>query len=285
MADFIVAGNIVDIHRDPDPSSELVTQALMNTPIIVGEVSGDWAYVTLPDYCGWIATSAIETPIVRGYCAGEGTCGVALPYSIVVTVPCAKLYRRADSDEIQEEVYLSTVLPYIDLAHPRRLRVALPGGAEGWLARADVTVRSNAELFPQQELSVVTAYAKAFLGVPYLWGGTSWCGIDCSALVQLCYRMAGYILPRDAQPQDAALSHNIERKHMQAGDLIFFGHEQITHVALALNKYEYIHAEGQQYNQVTINSLDSAHPAYTDLAERIWSIKRVHERSEGDEHN
>jgi cell wall-associated NlpC family hydrolase len=177
------------------------------------------------------------------------------------------------------------VLPYIDLAHPRRLRVALPGDAEGWLAREDVAVRSNAELFPQQELSVVTAYAKAFLGVPYLWGGTSWRGIDCSSLVQLCYRMGGYILPRDAEQQYEVLSQDIKREDMQAGDLIFFGRKQITHVALALNKYEYIHAEGQHYNRVTMNSLDQVHPAYADLAEHIWGIKRVHERNEGDEHN
>lgn len=284
MADFIVASSIVAIHRDPDPSSELVTQALMNTPIVVGEVSGDWTYVTLPDYSGWMATNEIETPIVRGYCEGEGTCGVTLPYSIVVTVPYTKLYQRAESDKIQGEVYLSTVLPYIDLAYPRRLRVALPRGAEGWLAREDVAVRSNAELFPRQGPSVVTAYAKAFLGVPYLWGGTSWRGIDCSGLVQLCYRMGGYSLPRDAEPQYAALPHDVQREYMQAGDLIFFGHKQITHVALALNQYEYVHAEGQRYNQVTINHLDKTHPAYSDLAEHVWGIKRVHERNMRDEH-
>jgi cell wall-associated NlpC family hydrolase len=286
MANFIVASSIADIHRDPDPSSELVTQALMNTPVIVGEISGDWTYVTLPDYSGWMATKEIETPIVRGYCEGEGTCGVTLPYSVVVTKPYAKLYQHlyAENDEILAEVYLSTALPYIDLAHPQRLRVALPRDAEGWLAREDVEVRSNTELFPQQEISVVISYAKAFLGVPYLWGGTSWRGIDCSGLVQLCYRMGGYILPRDAEPQYGALPHEIQREHMQAGDLIFFGHKQITHVALALNKDTYIHAEGQQYNQVTINSLDKAHPAYSALAERIWGIKRVHERSKEDEH-
>jgi gamma-D-glutamyl-L-lysine dipeptidyl-peptidase len=284
MVDFIVASSIADIHRDPDPSSELVTQALMNTPLIAGEVSGDWTYVTLPDYSGWIATNEIETPIVRGYCEGEGTCGITLPYSIVVTAPSTKLYKHAADNNTLGEVYLSTVLPYIDLAHSQRLRVALPGNAEGWLAHTDVEVRSNTELFPKQALSVVTSYAKAFLGVPYLWGGTSPRGIDCSALVQLCYRMAGYILPRDAKPQYDVLFHNVEREHLQAGDLIFFGYKQITHVALALNKHEYIHAEGQQYNQVTINSLDNAHPAYSDLAERIWGIKRVYERNKEDEY-
>jgi len=285
MADFIVAGNLVAIHRDPDPSSELVTQALMNTPVTVGEVSGSWTYVTLPDYSGWIATSEIETPIVHGYCEREGTCGLPLPYSIIVTSPSTQLYQSGDGDAVLGEVYLSTVLPYINLSHPQRLRVALPAGAEGWLSRADVEVRSNTELFPRQELSVVTSYAKAFLGIPYLWGGTSCRGIDCSGLVQLCYRMGGYNLPRDAQPQYEALSRSITREQMQTGDLIFFGQKQITHVALALNNYEYLHAEGQHYHQVIINSLNKAHPAYTaDLADCIWGIKRVYERSKEDEY-
>src|SRR5436305_14274488 len=103
MADFIVAGSIVDIHRDPDPSSELVTQALMNTPIVVGEGSGDWTYVSLPDYSGWMVTNEIETPIVRGYCEGEGTCGITLPYSIVVTAPYTKLYRRSEERRVGKE--------------------------------------------------------------------------------------------------------------------------------------------------------------------------------------
>ena len=97
-------------------------------------------------------------------------------------------------------------------------------------------------------------YARAFLDVPYLWGGTSWRGIDCSGLVQLCYRMGGYILPRDADQQWAALSHDVERSELQPGDLLFFGREQITHVAIALNAHSYLHAEGQRYNRVLVSS-------------------------------
>jgi cell wall-associated NlpC family hydrolase len=97
--------------------------------------------------------------------------------------------------------------------------------------------------------------------------------------------MGGHFLPRDAETQYEALPHDIKLEYMQAGDLIFFGRKQITHVALALNNYSYIHAEGQYYNQVTMNSLDKAHPAYADLADYMWSIKRVHERSGRDEHD
>ncbi len=273
---FIIAVSIADIRRDPDPQSELVTQALMNVSAVTGETTGEWTHVTLPDYSGWILTNQLETPIVKGYCEGEGTCGVPLPYSVVVTVPHAPLYLHEEGEETQGELYLSTAVPYIDLAHPQRVRVALSGDKEGWLAREHIETRDNSELFPRQSISIVTSYAKEFLGVPYLWGGTSWRGLDCSGLVQLCYRMGGYILPRDAYQQHDALSQSIKREELEPGDLIFFGRERITHVAVALNKYDYIHAEGQNYNQVMISSLDSHHPAYnSSLAEVIWAIKRV----------
>ena len=63
---------------------------------------------------------------------------------------------------------------------------------------------------------------------------------------------------------------------MQQGDLVFFGSQEITHVAMALNTKEYIHAEGQNYNQVVINSFDPADAHYYPRLDQIvWAIKRV----------
>lgn len=275
--DFVVATSVADIRRDPDPEAELVTQALMNMTAVAGEASGAWTHATLPDYKGWIRTSELELAIVRGVCEGdEGTCGVALPYSVVVTTPHAPVYTHAEGDDILFEVYLSTVLPYIDLSHPQRLRIALPGDKEGWIPRECVDLRNNNALYPLQDISVVTEYARSFFGVPYLWGGTSWRGIDCSGFVQLCYRMGGQDIPRDADEQHDALTQSVSRSEMQAGDLIFFGSKQITHVGMALNKHEFIHAEGQDFNRVLIHSLDPKHPDYhARLDSIIWALKRV----------
>lgn len=273
---FVIAVSIADIHLEPDAASELVTQALLNVPVIPGDTSGDWTHVTLADYSGWIRSDELEDPIVRGFCEGIGTCGVALPFSCVVTAPRAPLYLDKQGEETVGDLYLSTVLPFIDLAHPQRFRLALPGDGEGWIERENVEVRNNHELFLQQPLTTVTEYAKSFLGVPYLWGGTSYRGIDCSGLVQLCYRMGGEILPRDADQQFNFLKQAVELLEMQEGDLLFFGREHITHVAMALNAREYIHSEGQNFNRVLINSFDPASPAYyPELAERLWGIKRV----------
>ncbi len=155
------------------------------------------------------------------------------------------------------------------------MQVGLPGERTAWLLRAAVAVRQQEDIFPRMPVSLVTACARLFPGVPYLWGGTSWEGIDCSGFIQLCYRVGGYILPRDADQQYEYLEHSVKREEMQEGDLIFFGTRSITHVAMALNTSEYIHAEGQNFNRVLINSFDpAADHYYARLDEITWGVKR-----------
>ena len=61
-----ISVGVADIRRYPDPSSELVTQALMGMPAIAGKVSGAWTYVTLSDYAGWIHSDELAEPTVKG---------------------------------------------------------------------------------------------------------------------------------------------------------------------------------------------------------------------------
>jgi hypothetical protein len=172
--------------------------------------------------------------------------------------------------------YLSSALPLLDTTSAKRVRVALPANRTAWLQRCQVAVRRQGEIYPREPLCTITDYACAFLNRPYLWGGTSWEGIDCSGFVQLCYRMGGVSSSRDADQQYDFLAYSVKREDMQEGDLIFFGSTEITHVAMALNKQEYIHAEGQKYNCVVINSFDpAADNYYQRLDEIVRAVKRV----------
>lgn len=272
----VVAVGVADIRRHPDPAAELVTQALLNTSAIPDEVVGVWTHVTLSDYAGWMRTAQLEEPIVKGFCKVGVSCGTALPYLSVVTATHTPLYARAEGNETVGMAYLSTLLPIQDITHSQRLQVALPGERLAWLPRAAIDIRDSANPYPQAPISTITANARSLLGRPYLWGGTSWEGIDCSGFVQLCYRMGGYIIPRDADQQHDFLSEQVARADMREGDLIFFGSKRITHVGMALNNKEFIHAEGQNYNQVVINSFDPAATHYNQrLDEIVWAIKRV----------
>ena len=96
--------------------------------------------------------------------------------------------------------------------------------------------------------------AKKFINVPYLWGGRSYFGIDCSALVQLVYKIHGIALPRDADKQAELGEARDFVEESEPGDLAFFEDETgfISHVGLVLSPFELIHASGK----VRIDSLD-----------------------------
>ncbi len=273
---YAVSVGVADIRREPDSASELVTQALMNMTVIAGQIEGNWTHVTLPDYEGWLETNQLEEPIVKGFCKVGETCSTPLELVAVVIETHTPLYKEPQDDEPLAMAYLSTALPILDMTQAERVQVALPGQCTGWLKRSSVAIRQKESVYPRAEIATVTRHARAFLGRPYLWGGTSWEGIDCSGFVQLCYRMGGYLIPRDGDQQHDFLSKSVKREEMQEGDLIFFGSKQITHVALALNNKEYIHAEGQNYDRVVINSFDpAAEHYYPRLDEIVWDIKRV----------
>jgi len=276
MSMYVVAVGVADIRRDPDPTSELVTQTLMNVPASSGETVGAWTRVTLSDYEGWIRGDQLEEPVIRGFCKVGEHCATPLALVAVIIAPRASLYMHSQGEEVQDMVYLSTVLPLLDTTGKERVQVALPGERGAWLERSLMEVRTWEEPFPRQSVAIITRYARAFLGVPYLWGGTSQRGLDCSGFVQLCYRMGGYIIPRDAYQQHDFLTGSVERGALQEGDLLFFGSTSITHVAMALNDHEYIHAEGQNYHRVLINSFEKRDPHYYPRLDEIFlSAKRV----------
>ncbi|HSC74012.1 MAG TPA: C40 family peptidase [Gaiellaceae bacterium] len=83
--------------------------------------------------------------------------------------------------------------------------------------------------------------ARMFLGVRYLWGGTSAFGFDCSGLIELAFRTAGFVIPRDADAQ-AHGGHTVSRTEIRPGDLLFFGRSHVHHVTLYIGDGRMIEA-------------------------------------------
>ena len=109
-------------------------------------------------------------------------------------------------------------------------------------------------------------------GIPYLWGGNSSKGNDCSGFTQTVFDAAGYQLPRDAR-QQAKLGIDININDAKPGDLLFFGDGQkVTHVGISLGKMDFIHQGGK----VDVHSLDTTSDRYNDYRKQAFMFtKRI----------
>ena len=108
----------------------------------------------------------------------------------------------------------------------------------------------------------LVATARRFLGVPYLWGGMTVHGLDCSGFVSQVYRANGVVLPRDADLQfEDPTAAAVDRSALQPGDLVFFGKDakHITHVGMSLGGARFINATTYQTPTVREDTLDDPH--------------------------
>lgn len=115
-------------------------------------------------------------------------------------------------------------------------------------------VEGTIPLSKNYDPDVLTESAFKMLNVPYRWGGKSVMGIDCSAFVQLCAKVAGYKLPRDAS-QQYDFGETVDLSEAQSGDIAFFENKEhrIIHVGILLSRNMIIHASGE----VRIDAFDS----------------------------
>jgi cell wall-associated NlpC family hydrolase len=176
-------------------------------------------------------------------------------------------YSKADKNaQVVSDLVLGCILP-VSTAQDGFYQVQYPDKRIAWVRQKEV-VDAKALFGRQLDGKQLVKTALRFLGVPYLWGGTSAKAVDCSGLTSIVYYMNGTILPRDASQQTRCVQEvtsTYDDKDLEPGDLLFFGRkasaslpERVTHVALYIGDTEFIHASGK----VRINSLDRSRDNY-----------------------
>ena len=120
-------------------------------------------------------------------------------------------------------------------------RVTTAYAYPGWIAAEALSPAAPSGWLPERRDGDPVAEARCYLGTPYLWGGMSERGIDCSGLVHMAYRRLGRLVPRDADQQEEAAEPVTEPR---SGDLVTYGSEFATHIAFWLGDERILHAPG-----------------------------------------
>ncbi len=260
LANGIILSPVANMYSKPDPGADVVSQAIYGTALGILEEQSGWARVRTPDdYTGWVRES-----VFRKLREGEQPYAAGGRAAMVENL-FANVYREPD---VTKHAPVLT-LPFetrVQLADgsqedARWLRIVLVAGDPAWIQRGDVTL-DPAPI----SIDAAIALSKRFLGLPYLWGGTSTFGYDCSGFMQMLYRRMGVTLPRDAQPQaDWSGLVPVKRGELRPGDLLYFGatDKKITHTGMYIGSGEFINATTHEHPVVRIEKLDD--PPWTTL--------------------
>jgi len=266
----VVSLSVANIRTKPDHEAEMATQAILGTPLKVLKKASGWYYVQTPDdYLGW------TDDLITFMTMDEYSRWAKAPKVIVTTVYGFTYTSKKQSSQVVSDVVIGSLLR-LKKDSGTWYEVAYPDGRTGFLAKA------HGQLFKvwlnrvrETDANIVSS-AKRFFGIPYLWGGTSAKGFDCSGFTKTVFFLNGVLLPRDAN-QQAAVGEPVAAtgglKNLKTGDLLFFGSkaapgkpERLTHVAIYLGNKRFIHCSGD----VRMNSLNPADPDYSEFRDQSF---------------
>jgi gamma-D-glutamyl-L-lysine dipeptidyl-peptidase len=273
----LVEVSVCNIRYSPKHSGEMASQALMGTPLrILEKEDNGWLLVQTPDqYISWVDRGAI-TMMNK-----EGIDRWKTAQKIIYTRAYGSAYSEANEESATVSDLVAGCMMELIAEVGDFYQVQFPDQRQGYVSKREANNYNQwlAGVSATEENLVKTS--KRMMGIPYLWGGTSFKGVDCSGFTKTVYFLNGIVLPRDAS-QQVSVGETIDKtgnwSDLKAGDLLFFGEkredgsEKVVHVAMWLGNGEYIHAS----DKVRVNSTISTAANYDDYnAKRYLRAKRI----------
>lgn len=248
---FEVIDTLAPVREQPSSNAMLMTEALRGERVTVYERNGEgwaWGQLEADGYVGWLPDAALSKPAVAPTHKVSALRTFAFPGSSMKLPPTATLVLGSKLTILREDGTFAVT----------REGTFLP--------------RTHLAPLDDREPDFVSV-AERFVGTPYLWGGKSSLGVDCSGLVQVSLTSSGIGCPRDSDMQLAGLGRALEpheRGRLQRGDLIFWK----GHVAIARDATTMVHANAHHMATV-IEPIEPAIARIKAAGSEVLAIKRI----------
>ncbi|MPR34655.1 C40 family peptidase [Salmonirosea aquatica] len=279
----VVTISVANIRSQPRDAAELATQALLGMPLQVLDKDRGWYLVQTPDhYIAWVDWGGLQRMTLTEFEAWEAA------DKIMVLAPYTFSYEKPDAQgQTVSDLVAGDRLNLLEET-TEFYHVQYPDGRYAYVAKTDAQPYQKwlESLAISEEKLVNTA--KRMMGLPYLWGGTSYKGVDCSGFTKTIYYLNGWELPRDASQQvntGELIDTADDFSNLRPGDLLFFGtrasdltREKVTHVGMWIGNDEFIHASGK----VRISSMNAEAPNFDAYEKnRFLRAKRLLGNAQG----
>ena len=245
--------SVANLRAKPEYSAELVNQIMLGTFAEILKKSNGWYYVRVMDgYLGWMNGSFFTR------FTGEEKHVWENEKRIVYKALYGKVYENPEESSLILSDLVGGNILNVEQDGYNWTKVKIAPDIHGFVRTLNTVTLDQWQQRKSLMAPGIIKTALEFKGLPYLWGGNSPKGVDCSGFTQSVFKWNGIQLLRDASQQyrqGQMIDPGVYFENVQPGDLLFFGSrkDKITHVGLYLGDKNYIHSSGS----VKINSFDS----------------------------
>ncbi len=253
----VIKISVANLRGDAAHSSELVTQATLGMPVNVYKKNSNWYLIQTPDdYLAWVDGGGVQIyseEEFKDWKASE---------KLIYLQPSGNSFAEANTNsEVVSDLVAGDILELTGTENGF-FKVEYPDGRTAYIQQKEGKKYKEwlQNLDPEGEDLIATS--RKLMGLPYLWGGTSPKGVDCSGYTKTIYFLNGIVIPRDASQQvhtGKLVDSTRNFENLVPGDLLFFGRpatdstsERVVHVGMWIGNNEFIHSSGR----VHISSMD-----------------------------
>lgn len=245
----LVKNSVANLRSNPAHSAELATQATLGTPLNVLKKEDNWYLVQSPDkYLAWVDSGGITLMTKEDISTWKAA------EKVIFTEPYGQSYSEANKDsQSVSDLVAGNILELMGTQNGF-YEVEYPDGRTAFIPQENAKPYKEWLNSLEQTEQDLVATSKKLMGAPYLWGGTSPKGVDCSGFTKTVYFLNGTVIPRDASQQihTGKLIDSVKNfTNHRPGDLLFFGRkatdttsERVIHVGMWIGDNKFIHSMG-----------------------------------------